>query len=242
MKFQDKLENDRADAKNAVEEYVYEIREKINGPLEKFIKVEDRAVLAKKLDDTENWLYEEGEDEKKEIYIDKLDELKKLGQPIINRYREAEERPQAFNQFGSTLQSVQKALESYANKDEKYDHLLQSDIEIVEKDWKEKLEWFELHQNLQNQMSPDVDPVVTVIQIRTQIQSLENTCYPILNKPKAKVEVPVSAAEPTAADLEPNADSAASAATEDNMENQEVKPETTESADSSKTEEKMDVD
>lgn len=243
MKFQDKLENDRADAKNAVEEYVYEIREKIYGPLEKFIKEEDRSVLSKMLDDTENWLYEEGEDEKKEVYIDKLSELKKMGQPVINRYREAEERPQAFIELGSTLQSVHKALELYANKDEKYDHLLQSDIEIVEKDWKEKLDWFELHQNLQNQMSPDVDPVVTVIQIRTQRQSLENTCYPILNKPKPKVETPAPAAEPSTTNPDPTPDSAAaSTATEDNMENQEVKPETTQSADSSKTEEKMDVD
>ena len=241
MKCQDKLENDRADAKNAVEEYVYEIREKIYGPLEKFIKEEDRTVLGQVLNETENWLYEEGEDEQKQVYIDKLAELKKMGQPIINRYREAEERPQAFSELGGTLQGVHKALEMYANKDEKYDHLLQSDIEIVEKEWKEKLEWFELHQNLQNQMSPDVDPVVTVIQIRTQKQSLENTCCPILNKPKPKVEPPAPA-EPAAANPDPNADSAAATATEDHVGNQEVKTETTQSADSSKTEEKMDVD
>ena len=28
------------------------------------------------LEDTENWLYEEGEDQPKQIYVDKLDELK----------------------------------------------------------------------------------------------------------------------------------------------------------------------
>lgn len=28
------------------------------------------------LEDTENWLYEEGEDQSKEIYLDKLGELK----------------------------------------------------------------------------------------------------------------------------------------------------------------------
>lgn len=34
---QDKLEKERNDAKNAVEEYVYEFRDKLSGPYEKFV-------------------------------------------------------------------------------------------------------------------------------------------------------------------------------------------------------------
>lgn len=37
MIMQDKLEKERNDAKNAVEEYVYEFRDKLCGPYEKFI-------------------------------------------------------------------------------------------------------------------------------------------------------------------------------------------------------------
>ena len=37
MIMQDKLEKERNDAKNAVEEYVYECRDKLCGPYEKFI-------------------------------------------------------------------------------------------------------------------------------------------------------------------------------------------------------------
>lgn len=32
--------------------------------------------MSLKLEDTENWLYEEGEDQPKQVYIDKLGELK----------------------------------------------------------------------------------------------------------------------------------------------------------------------
>lgn len=32
--------------------------------------------MSKLLDDTENWLYEEGEDETKTVYVKKLEELK----------------------------------------------------------------------------------------------------------------------------------------------------------------------
>lgn len=37
MIMQDKLEKERNDAKNAVEEYVYEFRDKLSGPYEKFV-------------------------------------------------------------------------------------------------------------------------------------------------------------------------------------------------------------
>lgn len=37
MIMQDKLEKERNDAKNAVEEYVYEMRDKLGGEYEKFV-------------------------------------------------------------------------------------------------------------------------------------------------------------------------------------------------------------
>uniref|UniRef100_A0A8C9X6J3 Heat shock protein 4b n=1 Tax=Sander lucioperca TaxID=283035 RepID=A0A8C9X6J3_SANLU len=76
MIMQDKLEKERNDAKNNVEEYVYEMRDKLHGMLEKFVSESDRDALSLKLEDTENWLYEDGEDQPKQVYIDKLAELK----------------------------------------------------------------------------------------------------------------------------------------------------------------------
>ncbi|XP_014774714.1 heat shock 70 kDa protein 4 isoform X1 [Octopus bimaculoides] len=229
MKAQDKLENERADAKNAVEEYVYEIRDKIYGPLEKFIKEEQRSQLSEMLDATENWLYEEGEDQKKQVYIDKLAKLKEFGQPILNRYHESQERPLAFNELGSLLQSLDKAVDLYQQKDEKYNHLEESEIEIIVKEVKEKRSWFDHHQNLQNQLQLYEDPIVTVSQIIVQKRSLESACYPILNKPKPKVE---------AAPPPPKEETTTSE--ESVTEGMETKPEKTEQT--QKTDEKMEVD
>lgn len=61
---------------NAVEEYVYDIRSRIYEELEKYISEGDREKLGRMLEDTENWLYEDGEDCKKQVYLDKLTELK----------------------------------------------------------------------------------------------------------------------------------------------------------------------
>lgn len=44
MIMQDKLEKERNDAKNAVEEYVYEMRDKLSGEYEKFVS-EDVSLL-----------------------------------------------------------------------------------------------------------------------------------------------------------------------------------------------------
>lgn len=38
--------------------------------------MQDRDMFSLKLEDTESWLYEEGEDQQKQVYIDKLAELK----------------------------------------------------------------------------------------------------------------------------------------------------------------------
>uniref|UniRef100_A0A8C7DIT2 Heat shock 70 kDa protein 4-like n=1 Tax=Oncorhynchus kisutch TaxID=8019 RepID=A0A8C7DIT2_ONCKI len=89
MIMQDKLEKERNDAKNYVEEYVYDMRDKLHGRLEKFVS-EDRDILSLQLEDTENWLYEDGEDQPKQQYIDKLSVLKEeqydhLDQEEINK-------------------------------------------------------------------------------------------------------------------------------------------------------------
>ena len=103
--------------------------------------MQDRDALSLKLEDTENWLYEDGEDQPKQVYIDKLAELKvwllltcmgllcflllltctfywlqNLGQPIIERYLEAEERPKAFEEMGRQIQQYMKFVEAYKMK------------------------------------------------------------------------------------------------------------------------------
>lgn len=103
--------------------------------------MQDRDALSLKLEDTENWLYEDGEDQPKQVYIDKLAELKvillftckgllqflplltctfhrlqNLGQPIMERYTEAEERPKAFEEMGRQIQQYMKFVEAYKMK------------------------------------------------------------------------------------------------------------------------------
>ncbi|KAF7697422.1 hypothetical protein HF521_005840 [Silurus meridionalis] len=190
MIMQDKLEKERNDAKNAVEEYVYDMRDKLHGVLEKFVSEEDRDAFSLKLEDTENWLYEDGEDQQKQVYIDKLAELKKLGQPIQDRALQAEERPKAFEELGKQVQKYMKILEAYKAKDEQYEHLDELEVMKVEKHVNETMNWMNNKMNEQSKQSLTQEPVIKACEIQAKTKELTSTCNPIVLKPKPKVEVP----------------------------------------------------
>ena len=81
----DRQEKERVDVRNALEEYVYDIRSKVldDDQLATFITESDKDELCRVLDETETWLYEEGEDCKRQIYSDRLSRLKVSFFPII---------------------------------------------------------------------------------------------------------------------------------------------------------------
>ncbi|XP_040827552.1 heat shock 70 kDa protein 4 isoform X2 [Ochotona curzoniae] len=190
MIMQDKLEKERNDAKNAVEEYVYEMRDKLSGDYEKFVSEDDRNSFTLKLEDTENWLYEDGEDQPKQVYVDKLAELKNLGQPIKIRFQESEERPKLFEELGKQIQQYMKVISSFKNKEDQYEHLDAADMAKVEKSTNEAMEWMNSKLNLQNKQSLTLDPVVKTKEIEAKIKELTSFCSPIISKPKPKVEPP----------------------------------------------------
>uniref|UniRef100_A0A673ZE84 Heat shock protein 4a n=1 Tax=Salmo trutta TaxID=8032 RepID=A0A673ZE84_SALTR len=190
MIMQDKLEKERNDAKNNVEEYVYDMRDKLHGLLEKFVSESDRDTFSLRLEDTENWLYEDGEDQQKQVYIDKLAELKKLGQPIQERYNEAEERPKAFDELGKHIQQFMKIVEAYKTKEEQYEHLDELEMLKVDKQVNDAMIWMNSKMNAQSKHNLNQEPAVKVREIQAKTKELDSACNPIVSKSKPKVEVP----------------------------------------------------
>ncbi|KAJ7997211.1 hypothetical protein DPEC_G00226620 [Dallia pectoralis] len=190
MIMQDKLEKERNDAKNNVEEYVYEMRDKLHGVYEKFVNESDKDIFSLRLEDTENWLYEDGEDQQKQVYIDKLAELKKLGLPIQERYTEAEERPRAFDDLGKHIQQYMKIVEAYKTKEEQYEHLDELEMLKVDKQVNDAMIWMNSKMNAQSKQNLAQEPAVKVREIQAKTKELNAACNPIVSKPKPKVEVP----------------------------------------------------
>lgn len=82
----DKLIAETEDKKNALEEYIYTLRGKLEDEYAPFASEQEKETLNKKLMDTEDWLYDEGFDTTKGKYVAKYEDLASLGNLIKGRY------------------------------------------------------------------------------------------------------------------------------------------------------------
>ncbi|EPS57643.1 hypothetical protein M569_17174, partial [Genlisea aurea] len=120
MALQDRVMEETKDKKNAVEAYVYDFRNKLHDKYAEFVTDPEREQFIAKLQEVEDWLYEDGEDENKGVYVAKLEELKKVGDPIEERYREHSERESVILQLVYCISSYRDAAVS---NDPKFDHI-----------------------------------------------------------------------------------------------------------------------
>ena len=132
MHSSDKLVMETEERKNALEEYVYDMRGKLDDRYASYVQAEEKEKLLAGLAEAEDWLYtEEGEDAQKSAYVAKLDKLLEIGGPIAARHKESESRPKA----AAALREVTNDFMSKAQSgDEKYSHIDAKDLEsVVEK-------------------------------------------------------------------------------------------------------------
>lgn len=99
MANQDKLVAETEDRKNALEEYIYTLRGKLDEEYAPFASEQEKEKLRNQLMKTENWLYDDGYDSTKAKYIAKYEELASTGNIIRGRYlSKQEEQKQASRQ------------------------------------------------------------------------------------------------------------------------------------------------
>jgi heat shock protein 4 len=190
MNKMDQQEIERLHAKNAVEEYIYGIREKIGDELEEYLTEDDRTKYSHQLEETENWLYEEGEDVDRSHYVDKLKELKLVGEASKKRKTEFEGRKAAVEVLGHSLQMAFKIVEAFKAGDEQYNHLVPSDVDRVAKLITEKREWLDKSIAELEKTPKTKNPSILICQFYSERDAFEAVCKPILNKKKPKVEPP----------------------------------------------------
>lgn len=126
MVAEDKLVADTEDRKNALEEYIYDMRGKLDDTYADFASDEEKAKLTKMLEAAENWLYDDGEDAHKAQYIAKYEELASIGNLIRGRYlskieeerqaKRAAQEAEAHRKMAEKL-SAEKAARDAAKKD-----------------------------------------------------------------------------------------------------------------------------
>jgi len=179
----DRLAAETADRKNHVESYVYEMRGKISDSLASFATDAERDKLSKLLEDTESWLYGDGEDVSKSEYVKKLDDMKAIGEPIARRKYESDNRYEAVSGLRAALDQWNMVATSV---EPQYDHITQEEKDKVVANAKTTEKW--LTESLQKQESAakTADATITVAEIQKKKAELERFSAAIMNKPKPK--------------------------------------------------------
>ncbi|KAJ7905050.1 heat shock protein 70 family [Mycena leptocephala] len=137
----DKLVMDTEDRKNALEEYVYDMRAKLDERYMPFVQAAEKAKLLVALQEAEDWLYtDEGEDATKSAYVSRLDALK-LRETLNNYMSQA------------------------TSGDEKYAHIDEKDKQSVVEKVATVQKWLEDQIVRQAESPKNVEPVLKTAEI-----------------------------------------------------------------------------
>lgn len=117
MAMEDKLVADTEDRKNALEEYIYELRSKIDDIWASFATEPEKQRLREMTDAAEEWLYDEGEDARKAAYIQKYEELRSVAGIIGQRYFDHEEEKRQKNRENDEAEAAKRAAELRQNQE-----------------------------------------------------------------------------------------------------------------------------
>lgn len=201
---QDNLAAQTADAKNAVETYIYAMRDKLENDYKEYSTDAERSSLSTLLQSTEDWLYEDGEDVTKSVYDAKLADMKSTGDKVAARHQEAEvDRPTAVK----ALQQLAQEFLLRAKTDlPEYAHISDADKQTVVKSSEEALKWLNDSIDAQLKKAKTAEPVVKAIEIDSRRKTLEVVCRPIMNQPKPKPKVEEKPAEPKKDEQPPKKD------------------------------------
>jgi len=179
----DRIVKETSDKRNELESYLYEMRDKVAGELREFAPQSVREKFSAALETAESWLYDEGFDAVKSVYQEKLNEIQKLGNPIVARYAETAARPNA-------VKSLQDAIDQYRQwlytvpTDEKYAHITAQEQEKCHGKCDEVNSWMYDMLDQQGSLANELDPVLKVSDINAKLNDLHGVVGPVMRKPK----------------------------------------------------------
>jgi heat shock protein 4 len=197
----DRIVRETSDARNELESYIYDMRDKISSEsqLKSYCTEAEQTTFSGVLESMENWLYEEGFDATKSVYIKKLDELKKHGSPIESRQYEAHTRPTAMTMLQKTIEKYTSWLNTSAG-DENFAHITDEERSGCSDKLDKSSAWMYDMLDKQGGLAANVDPAVTSEQIHGKNKEINDAISPIMHKPKPKPKVEEKKQEEPAAE------------------------------------------
>lgn len=176
------------EAKNRVESYIYQIKNKLIDDEENIAKVtteEQREELRKLSEDGEEWLYDDGYNADLATMEAKYKELSEPAEKVWFRVKEMTLRPEAIDAMKKKLEKVEELLVKFS---ESMPQITEDEIADV----KEKVEgvktWISEKEAEQASKKPHEEPAFTSEEVPLQTKSMERLIAKLMKKPKPKPE------------------------------------------------------
>lgn len=172
--------------KNDLEGYMFEMRDKCSetGEYASFISKGDREIFLGDLAKAEDWLYDTF-DATKTMFIDRLDELRKVGDAVAWRSKEDGMR-------GEWIQAVQGTVVNYRTAAEKpsdkFDHIAPEKLASIATACGELEKWLLESKEKQAGLAKHEKPVLLCADMERKSQELARMADEILKEPKPKEE------------------------------------------------------
>ncbi|XP_017034776.1 hypoxia up-regulated protein 1 [Drosophila kikkawai] len=221
---------------NSLESHIIEVQQKLDeDSYASCVTAEEKEKLLAECSTLGEWLYEDLEDPKAEIYEEKLAQLKKLSNVFLARHWEHEERPEAIKALKGMLEHSEKFLATGRNLTKETnpdkDVYTQVEIDTLAKVIDETSAWLKTETAAQKKLAKNADIRLTVKDITDKMSLLDREIKYLVNK--SKIWKPK--AKPTAAagdkdkkkdkDGGEEASSGDGATTEETAEEQQEQPE-----------------
>lgn len=203
--------------RNDLEGYIFNMRDKITegGEYGEFISSADRDKFNGDLQAGEDWLYD-NENETKTIYIDKLNDLKVTGDPVVWRFKESQMRADWISAVRGTIGNYREAA---ANPGDKYGHISADKLGNIVSACGELEIWLDGLVAKQEILPKHEKPVMMCAEMETKNKELAKMADDILKEPKPappkeekkedppkEAEVAKEKEEPPAAPADPSLD------------------------------------
>ena len=175
----DKNWKEKTDAKNALEEYIYEWRDKLEGGgYDPFVETNDKEVFLSQLQSGEQWLYEQEDNgvvHSKSVYEERLKQMKdNFSNDILHRKREFETRPSFLEELGKSIQQARKVVDTAEDGETEAINKLEAEIQTKQK-------WLDDSCAAFNALKTTCNPQTTCDQIKQQIEAINSSVRQIVS-------------------------------------------------------------
>lgn len=176
------------EARNKVESYIYQIKNKLVDDEEAIGMVttkEQREELSKLAADAEEWMYDDGYNADLATMEDKYAELSTPAEKVFFRVSESTARPEAVKALQTKLSKVEELMKKWETT---MTHITEEERAEVLSKVEEVRKWIAEKEEAQSKLDPSEEPAFKSEDVPSQSKPIETLVARLNRKPKPKPE------------------------------------------------------